>query len=329
MLKFYCFITGDDYQMVRNETPASKKKIGLLATSLIVPVMLWFINGYMLVNYVLDGTKLAAFATAIIVAFLIFLIERSVIMANGNKFITVFRVTLGLIVALLGSISIDEVIFKDDIDYQVSLNKQEKIKSELAKVNAEFKPQIDDQTREKDKAFNIWQSSLYDVKQEAKGGQGSSGKSGFGRITKLNLQVAKEQKKEFLEENIKLEVIKRNANTKLIEAEKHINTTYKENSLLIRIKAMFDLILSDRWMLAIYILFTTFLFCLEFLVVILKLNLQKTNYERKVELIDHIGNDRMERISQRDNKHFDPVVTLPNVKEAKQEIQKPSPSLFS
>lgn len=92
---------------------------------------------------------------------------------------------------------------------------------------------------------------------------------------------------------------------------------------------MFDLISQDKWMLSIYILFTAFLFCLEFLVVILKLSLKETNYERKIALIERIGTERMARIADKDSKGFEAAKHHPEVKKAKKELHRPSPSMFS
>src|SRR5436309_6337710 len=132
MLRIYCLLTGDDYEMVKNDTPASNRKIALLATCLFVPVIMWFINGVLLVHKVLLASFFTAIGAGIVVAFTIFLIERAVIMSNGKKLIPVFRVCLGLMVALLGSISLDEVVFKSDVDQQVAKKKEAMIQAVAA-----------------------------------------------------------------------------------------------------------------------------------------------------------------------------------------------------
>ena len=118
MLKTASFLTGDNYKMLAADTPASKKKVVAMAIAMLVPVLIWIFNGFMLSFQVLQSGWGWAIITAIACGTIVFFIEKLIIMANGNKWLTFFRVCIGLIVALLGSIAIDEVIFKDDIRLQ-------------------------------------------------------------------------------------------------------------------------------------------------------------------------------------------------------------------
>ena len=68
MLKLFCLITGDNYQMVMNETPNSRKKVSVMATVLFIPVILWFINGYFLVDEILEGSFYNALLAGAIMA---------------------------------------------------------------------------------------------------------------------------------------------------------------------------------------------------------------------------------------------------------------------
>ena len=134
MLKLSCAITGDDFQMVSKDTPISKKKICLMAMCLFVPVLLWFLNGYLLVTHVLAGSVGIGLLTGFVTALLILIIERSVIMSQGGGWIAGFRLTLGVLIAILGSISLDEVIFKSDIDHQVFKNRNAFVQEELKEL---------------------------------------------------------------------------------------------------------------------------------------------------------------------------------------------------
>jgi hypothetical protein len=68
---------------------------------------------------------------------------------------------------------------------------------------------------------------------------------------------------------------------------------------------MFDLVLHNGWMLFVYALITLILFVMEFIVVILKISLPKSNYELKLEVIEEIGRKRMARLVDSDNAHFE------------------------
>ena len=98
--------------------------------------------------------------------------------------------------------------------------------------------------------------------------------------------------------------------------------SFHENGLLLRIKAMFDLLRNDIWMDVVYILVTLILFVLEFIVVIMKLKIPKTNYERKVELIEKIGEERIRRILKTYPSYIDDATLMPALKNINNNIQK-------
>lgn len=100
--------------------------------------------------------------------------------------------------------------------------------------------------------------------------------------------------------------------------------SFNENALLIRIKALFSLVAKDGYMLTTYILFTLLLVFFEFLVVVLKLTWKKTNYEKKMEMIEEIGHIRMEFLQRKDSPLTDPGNFLPQFETARQALKKDS-----
>lgn len=327
MLRICCLLTGDDYQMVKNDTPASKRKIILLATCLCVPVILWFINGALIVHQVLLGSLPIAIATGTITAFIVFLIERAVIMSNGSKWIALFRVLLGLIVALLGSFSFDEVIFKGDIDQQVAINKDRMIQESVEnfrRINNSEREKIEKEATSRLQAWEEWQRKASD---NAEGKNGVP--YGYGEVAKMLERVTEEKKDDYNIAQSTLNGFRSSLKLKEETIKQQMADAFGQHSLLIRIKAMFDLVGKDTWMLFIYLLFTLLLFFLEFLVVIIKISSEETNYERKVKAIERIGFERIEKLTRKDFILFDPTRVHPMVKAAKAAIEAPSPAFFS
>jgi len=269
MLKFYSIIIGENPNYIATFQPGSKRKIALYANCLLVPVILWFINGYLLVRNVLEGSFFIALLTAIIAAFIIFLIERAIVMSNGSKSIFWFRITLGLVIASLGSISLDEVIFKHDIDNQITQYKVDQINRASKKVESEYHKQIALQQAIVNQKDSEWKQSLKDAKSDADG-TGGSKQRGVGKIVALKMDVANKQESDYQKENSKLEFLKSSLEEAKINATRKAESDFNGNALLLRIRAMFDLISNDKFMLGVYVLFTLFLFCLEFLVVLIK-----------------------------------------------------------
>ncbi|MDZ7740209.1 MAG: DUF4407 domain-containing protein [Bacteroidota bacterium] len=275
MLRISSFITGEDYNLLKKDTPQSRKKVIALASLIMIPVSLWAVNGYLLVSHVLQGTLLAAVATSAVCGLLIFLVEKNIVMADGNWRITTFRIFIGFLIAMLGSLSWDEVIFKSDIDQQMTINKIHHVDQLLKETESNYQSQLKAQEDLVQNKYNKWMKSLEKASKEADG-TGGSGVRGVEGITRLKLEIAKKNEEEYIQENQRLEILKNRieAEKKIIEGTAIAN--FNKNSLLLRIKAMFDLVKKDNWMLIAYVLFTILLFCFEFIVVVVKLTWKQT-----------------------------------------------------
>lgn len=327
MLKIYSIIIGENPKYTATFQPASKRKIALYANCLIVPVILWFINGYLLITNVLEGTIFTAWITAIIAAFIIFLIERAILMSNGSKSIFWFRILLGFIVASLGSISIDEVIFKHDIDNQVAYYRQVEVDSAVRKVEKEYKNQIALQQSTVYQKYNDWKQSLNDAKMEADG-TGGSHQKWVGKITLLKKGIADEQKNNYTTENNKLALLISRVDTAKANAKEKAEADFKGNALLVRIHAMFDLVAKDKFMLSVYILFTLFLFCLEFLVVLIKVGSKYSIDEELEKAREQLLRAKTKKTLDRSVIFFQPEHFVPSVQNANAIMKQNVSSIF-
>ena len=312
MLKFYSIIIGENPNYTAKFQPASKRKVALYANCLMVPVVLWFINGYLLVNNVLEGSVFSAILTAFIAAFIIFLIERAILMSNRSRSIFWFRIILGLIVAALGSISLDEVIFKHDIDNQVAKYKQAEVASAVQQVDLEYQNQIGLQQSIVNQKGLEWNQSLKDAKGEADGTTGSHQKQ-VGKIALLKMNIADRQETDYKGENEKLVSLISSADKAKAQAKTKAEANFNGNALLVRIRAMFDLIAKDNFMMGVYILFTLFLFCLEFLVVLIKIGSKNSIDEELEQAREELIKARTKKTLDRSEIYFQPEHLVPAV----------------
>ena len=328
MLKYYSIIIGENPEYTKHFQPSGKRKIALFANCLMVPVILWFINSYLLVSHVLEGSFFAAILTAFVAGFIIFLIERAIVMSNGSKPIFWFRILLGLIVASLGSISMDEVIFKHDIDNQVAYYKQVESDNAVQRVESEYQDQIAKQQSIVSQKESEWQQSLKDAKSEADG-TGGSRQRGVSKISTLKLNIAGKQEADYNNENTKLALLKTNIDAEKINAKQKAEADFNGNALLIRIRAMFDLIAKDKFMLAVYVLFTLFLFCLEFLVVLIKIGSKNSIDEDLEKAREQLLRAKTKKALNRSEIFFQPEQLVHSVQKANAVIQQKPSSIFN
>lgn len=327
MLKFYSILIGENPKYTATFQPASKRKITLYANCLLVPVILWFINGYLLVRNVLEGSPSTALLTAVIAAFIIFLIERAIIMSNGSKLIFWFRIILGLVIASLGSISLDEVIFKHDIDNQVAQYMQAKINNAVQKVTNDFQSQIAAQQSVVTQKASDWTQSLKNAESEADGTSGSDRK-GVGKIATLKLNIAKQIELYYNNENQKLSLLNSNADKAEYEAKEKAKADFNSNALLMRIRAMIDLIAKDKSMLGVYILFTAFLFSLEILVVLIKIGSKYSVDEELEKAREQLLRMKTQKTLDRSELFYQPEQHIPSVQNANAYVKKNVTSIF-
>lgn len=329
MLKIACFLTGDNYELVSKDTPYSKKKVITLALAMLVPILIWAFNGYKLARTVLESSLLSAIFCSIGCATLVFLLEKLIVMANGSKSLNNLRICIGILVAVIGSIALDEVIFKSDLDYRVARMRDTEMTSAGNDAAASFdnlngmgllKSQVDEAQVKYDQAEK-------DVINEANGTYGT-GKRGVGKITALKQSKATQRKADLnilLNEKKKLDQAKA---TYVKEKVKKSGADFSSNGLLVRIKALYNFVFSDLLMGTTYLLLTMLLFLLEFLVVFVKKGLPPSNHERKLEMIEEIGRRRMAIFQQPHMPASDPGYFHPAYQQVRESIERRS-SIFN
>src|SRR5690606_7871373 len=123
MLSFYCFLTGYPYRLVKEDTPKSQKKIGMLGTALLIPVIIWGICGFLLPYQVLNAALLPSLVSSAICLTLVCLLERTIVMAENSGWVYFFRLILALLISTIGAIVIDEIVFEEDIAHQLQKEK--------------------------------------------------------------------------------------------------------------------------------------------------------------------------------------------------------------
>jgi|LSQX01.1.fsa_nt_gb hypothetical protein len=319
MLKLFCNITGDDYQMLVSDTPESRKKVSGLASIVFVPVIIWFAIGFLLANQILGLSLISGLLVATVLGLLIFLIERNIILADGSNTIKRFRVILGIFIALLGAVFLDEIIFHNDIEIQLQQMGEETVLNQISSLDLEYAPFINAAANETETRFQVWQNAQNEAMREADG-SGGSGRKGVDAITRIKMETAEKYRIEYEKVKAEQESLKQHIQEQK-ENIRQDQINMAEAGMLTRIKALFKMVFSDWAMGIIYFLLTGFLFSMEFLVVIMKNSWKKTNYERRLELIEEIGRKRMEMIKNHDASHFRPARLSQNYQTIKDNLE--------
>jgi hypothetical protein len=116
-VKFGCFLTGYNYAIVRNSSEASAKTVKKFLSALLIVCTLWGFIGFAFAKRYLHGDLYISLIIAFVMVVMVIQIERQIILSFGkNTWAYLFRVLIGIVMAILGSVIIDQIIFKDDVE---------------------------------------------------------------------------------------------------------------------------------------------------------------------------------------------------------------------
>ncbi len=142
-LRTGCYLTGHNYEIIRNSSEASAKTVKKFLSAILIVGILWAFIGYSFAERYLHSEPLVSALVAFVMVLIVIQIERQIIMSVGrNRLVILFRVLIGTVMAVIGSVIIDQIIFKDDIEKKKITNLQEDVNKILPAKTRELDYQI-------------------------------------------------------------------------------------------------------------------------------------------------------------------------------------------
>jgi hypothetical protein len=142
-LKTGCFITGYNYDIVKNSSELSAKSVRKYLSAILIVSILWGFIGYCFTQRYLHTGLIGSLAAAIIMVVIVIQIERQIILSIGkNKLVVVFRIIIGIVMAVIGSVIIDQIIFREDVEKAKVSNIQIEVNNILPVKTRELDIQI-------------------------------------------------------------------------------------------------------------------------------------------------------------------------------------------
>jgi len=291
-LKFGCFLTGYKYSLVKHSSVASAKTVYKYTSAMMLVSLLWCFIGYYFTQRYLKTGHWGSIAGAIILAFAIIQIERQIILTFGaNNKIIRLRIGLAFVMAIIGSIIVDQLMFAQDIDKKKITTVTDEVTVLLPKRTSE----LNDQIKSLDTLINSKEKERQDIIQELSqnptvpiyketinyrnDSTGKSVKSGVNiekssivnpknaLVPQIDQQISDLNTQRIQKENLKLNIQG--------ALYKEIN---EKQGFLDELKVFFSLF-SSIIVVIVWILFLLFFLFIELLVVFSKLGDQKNDYE--------------------------------------------------
>lgn len=116
-VKLGCFLTGWNYQILQSCTESSRKQLKKYISAILILIILWAFVGYSFSERYIQTQWWGSAIAGLIFVTIIVQIERQIILSLGKTWVlALLRVLIAFIMAIIGSVIIDQIIFKEDIE---------------------------------------------------------------------------------------------------------------------------------------------------------------------------------------------------------------------
>lgn len=143
-IKFGCFLTGYNYSIVSNSSEIAAKAVKRYTSAMIIVCIIWAFIGYVFTQRYLHGGPWGSLAGGVLLVIIIIQIERQIILSiNPSVWLYISRGIIAMMMAIIGAIIIDQIIFKEDIELEKINSINKRVNDALPGKTAENKRQID------------------------------------------------------------------------------------------------------------------------------------------------------------------------------------------
>lgn len=308
-IKFGCFLTGYNYGILRNSSEVAAKAVKRYTAALMIVCILWSFIGFSFTNRYLHGGTWGSLFGAIIFVVIIIQIERQIILSiNPPKRLYFFRGVIAFMMAIIGAIIIDQIIFKEDIDLRKMESNEAKVETLYKSKTGVLRSQIatlgtyiDTKERERASLINdvsnsptikIFETLSRDKTEKIKKKNPTTGNDEESEktvpiniTTSSNVANPKIALIAPLQQTINtLRTQKLEKETALLNIRPQLERQISSKvGFLDELEVMYSLIKSSVVALIVWLIWFIFLFGLEMLVLISKANEKENDYEKTVK----------------------------------------------
>lgn len=308
-LRFCCFLTGLSYPLTRISSEQSAKNAKKYMGALLIIMLVWFFIGFCFATRYLHMGIVGGVLGGLLMSFIILQIERIIILSQhiswGGK---LFRIILGLVMAILGAMIMDQFTFQDDIELRKVQVLDVRVKEAIKTSENDIRMQV----AEIDSLLEISNTRLFALSDELQKRPvivtnyttSSVTKDSLGNnvnsTTQRNTSVMDNPLKvefDFLQSQItelngaKFELVNSLTDLKRRKEEELKSAT----GFLDELKLLKEVIFSSWLGVFVYFLFLFFFLSLELFILIMKMSDQESDYDK---LVDHQMNVRIQMLQR-------------------------------
>ena len=141
-MRFGCFLTGFNPELIEQASEASAKAVKRYTSALLIISILWGIIGYIFAEKYLGLGPAGSIVSAIASIVIIIQVERQIILQiRPSGWLKFARILLAFVMATLGAVITDQILFADDIANQ----RDREIGNEIAEIVATRSQLLDEE----------------------------------------------------------------------------------------------------------------------------------------------------------------------------------------
>lgn len=323
-IRFGCFLTGYNYNIVRQSNEVAAKAVKRYTSAVLIVCIIWSFIGYTFTQRYLHGNLVASIAGAVILVTIIIQIERQIILSiNPGKWLYLSRGVIAVMMAIIGTIIIDQIIFKEDIELEKVTFIQNRVDSALRRKTAEIRAQITDldsslatKERERERLLidlrknpTIPSTTTTVVPQtktqtfiDSNTNKPTSIQVTIPRtiVIQSNVENPNKARVDLLNEDINQLHNQRSEKQNGIHTAREIleKEIREKVGFLDELEVMFKLITHLKVALAVWLIWFLFLFGLELLVLISKINEKENDYDKTIVHQMTLQNKRLDALAR-------------------------------
>ena len=142
-VRFGCFLTGYNYNILRNCSEAAFKAVKKYTAAMLIVCILWFFIGFTFAQrYLLSGVAGCVLAGSISVVIIVQIEKQIILSINPGRWLLIFRGCLAFMMAILGSVIIDQILLEKDIEVEKVSYVSTKADEVLPQKTTELQKQI-------------------------------------------------------------------------------------------------------------------------------------------------------------------------------------------
>lgn len=318
-VKFGCFLIGYNYSIVRISSEATAKAVKKYLAAMLIINTIWGFIGFSFTQRYLHGNTFASVLGGLLMMIIVTQIERQVILSIGKKiWALVFRILIGIVMAVIGSVILDQVIFKDDVekhkiaDVQKDVNNILPIKTlDLKRQIGELNQAIDAKEIERINVLNEISrrptiASITTSSQRVKNEETGQLDVVSTQINSNSIPNPKAELIPKIDEQLRsLREQKTKREDEILNSRQLLEQNFNANvGFLDELKILFSILGASRVAFIVWFLIFLFFLSLELFVILIKTGDNKNDYESIVEHQMKIRMEMINKLGDKDNLNY-------------------------